>query len=169
MTWPAITPLVLSAWALVIGGWDLSRRRIPNVLSLGAWPVAALPLMMAGQTWLGTPWAEALWTTAAALAASMPAYAMGKLGAGDVKLMAAMALMTSPMVFAVSYAMAGLLALALLAVHAMRAQGSLLNHPRLTRVASRLLDHPQGPDAGVKMPFGTLLCAGLIVALHTKV
>lgn len=169
MAWPVLTPLALSAWALVIGAWDLSRRRIPNTLSLGAWPVAVLPLVLAGQTWLGTPWQPALWTTAAACAVSLPAYALGKLGAGDVKLMVAMALLTSPMVFAVSYAVAGLLAVALLALHAARLQGSLLPHPRLERLAVQLLNNPQSPEAGVKMPFGTLLCAGLIVALHTKV
>ncbi len=169
MVWPALTPLALSAWALVIGAWDMSRRRIPNALSLGAWPVAALPLVLAGQSWMGTPWVPTLWTAAAAFVAGVPAYALGKLGAGDVKLMVAMALLTSPMVFAVSYAMAGLLALALLALHAMRVQGRLLHHPRLDRLAARLLNNPQAPEAGVKMPFGTLLCAGLIVALHTKV
>lgn len=169
MAWPALTPLALGTWALLIAVWDLSRRRIPNSLSLGAWSVAALSLVLAGQTWMGTPWWPTLWTTAAAFAVGVPAYALGKLGAGDVKLMVAMALLTSPMVFAVSYAVAGLLALALLALHAMRVQGSLLHHPRLERLAARLLDNPQAPEAGVKMPFGTLLCTGLIVALHTKV
>lgn len=169
MAWPLFAPLALSAWALVIGAWDLSCRRIPNALSLGAWPVAALPLVLAGQTWVGTHWEPTLWTTAAAFVAGVPAYARGKLGAGDVKLMVAMALLTSPMVFAVTYAVAGSLALALLALHAMRTHGHLVTHPRVERLAARLLDNPQTPEAGVKMPFGTLLCAGLIVALHSKV
>lgn len=169
MAWPLSAPLALSAWALVIGAWDLSRRRIPNTLSLGAWPVAALPLVLAGQTWVGTQWEPTLWTTVAAFVAGVPAYAKGKLGAGDVKLMVAMALLTSPMVFAVSYAVAGSLSLALLALHTMRTHGRLITHPRVERLASRLLDNPRTPESGVKMPFGALLCAGLLVALHTKV
>lgn len=175
IAWPALTPLLLSAWALVIGAWDVSRRRIPNALSLGAWPVAALPLVLSGHTWWGAAWQPTLWTTAAALLAGLPAYALGKLGAGDVKLMVAMALLTSPMVFAVSYATAGLLALCLLGLHALRLQGTLDAHPMLQRLASRLLDARSAKSAStahaphVKMPFGALLCAGLIVAMFTKV
>lgn len=71
---------------LVASAWDIRTRRIPNLLTLGA-PVAAL----AAHVWMGGM--AGGWTTlggwALGLILFLPLFALGGMGAGDVKLLAA--------------------------------------------------------------------------------
>ncbi|AGA34148.1 prepilin peptidase; typeII/IV secretion [Thioalkalivibrio nitratireducens DSM 14787] len=82
------------AWAALCGWLDLHTRRLPNALTLGAAGVGALVLLLRGETLLhqASP-GSALLAFGLALVLTLPGYALGRLGAGDVKLLAAMALL----------------------------------------------------------------------------
>jgi prepilin peptidase CpaA len=67
--------------------WDLSTRRVPNALTFGAAGAAiAFALWQNGAAGMG--WSLAGWLTATAL--FFPFFALGGLGAGDVKLLGAL-------------------------------------------------------------------------------
>jgi prepilin peptidase CpaA len=87
MTWPpqtsTVAVIVIVAAASVC---DLRRGRIPNTLTLGSAAVALL-LQTAVGGWAGLAWALAGWVAGIALFA--PLYAVKGMGAGDVKLLAA--------------------------------------------------------------------------------
>src|SRR6185437_7746907 len=71
------------------------HRRIPNLLSLGAWVVGIGLLIFRQNSLLGAAPSSALYGAGFGLLVTYPAYLMRKLGAGDVKLMVAMGLLTS--------------------------------------------------------------------------
>ena len=100
----------LAGWALLAAAWDLRRRRLPNALTLGGVALGALWVALAGQGFGGA--APALcWTgLAAGLLALLPAYALGKMGAGDVKLFAAMGMLGGLWVLGPTLILASLLA-----------------------------------------------------------
>jgi prepilin peptidase CpaA len=80
---------ITALWALILAGSDLRRRRLPNVLTLGALAFGLLWMLWSGITWLGGPWWTGLMGLAAAFFALLPSYAVKKLAAGDVKFMMA--------------------------------------------------------------------------------
>lgn len=84
--------VVLIAWFLMCAVQDLQQRQIANTLTLGAALLALLYLLWTGETWLGASAADGGWGFAVALAFTVPGYVMGRLGAGDAKLMAALGL-----------------------------------------------------------------------------
>lgn len=105
-------PYWIAAWALFVAGFDLRRRRIPNFLSLGGALVALGWLATHGSSLLaGTPGEVAL-AFALALLLTVPAYAAGWLGAGDVKFLAAFALMSGWQSLLVVVVVAGLVSAA---------------------------------------------------------
>jgi prepilin peptidase CpaA len=73
--------------------WDIATRRIPNALTFGA-ALAALLVhgYMAG--WSGAGYAAAGW--AAGVALFFPVFALGGMGAGDVKLLGAVGAWLGP-------------------------------------------------------------------------
>lgn len=82
-----ISSLALAAWAVAIAVCDCRSRRVPNTL-VGAGLCAALvaSLMHAGPAHLGI--VQALAAAAVGLAALMPFFVLGVMGAGDVKVFA---------------------------------------------------------------------------------
>jgi prepilin peptidase CpaA len=75
---------VLVAWALAIVVWDGRCRRIPNMLLLLVLIPATLAVLVNGQGLLGAG-AGASFTGMALSALLLPGYALGQMGAGDVK------------------------------------------------------------------------------------
>jgi prepilin peptidase CpaA len=67
--------------------WDLRTRRVPNALTCGA-AAAALLYSVWQNGFPGLGWSAAGWFTAVAL--FFPFFALGGLGAGDVKLLGAL-------------------------------------------------------------------------------
>ena len=82
------------ALALAASAFDLRSRRIPNALTLGG----ALAGLIASAIVAGT---GGIWSSAAGWAVAMvmwlPLYALGGMGAGDVKLMAALGVWLGPL------------------------------------------------------------------------
>lgn len=87
-----IQGLVVFVWLVVCAQQDIRQRQIANRLTLGALLLALFYLLWSGSTWLGTSRAQGLWAFCLALLLTLPGYALGRLGAGDVKMLAALAL-----------------------------------------------------------------------------
>lgn len=85
---------VVFVWFAACSIQDLLQRHISNVLTFGAAALALLYLLWTGHTWLGASAAEGGWALLVALVLTLPGYALNKLGAGDVKLLMALALAT---------------------------------------------------------------------------
>ena len=79
--------------ALIAVFWDLRTRRIPNVLTFGA-ALAAFLVHGAVGGWSAAGLAVLGWVVGAAM--FMPIFALGGMGAGDVKLMAALGAWVGP-------------------------------------------------------------------------
>lgn len=87
-----IHSVVVLLWLGLCALQDMRQRQIANGLTLGAALLALIYLLWMGTTWLGAPAGEGGWAFAVALLLTLPGYALGRFGAGDVKLLAALAL-----------------------------------------------------------------------------
>ncbi|MBV4451424.1 MULTISPECIES: prepilin peptidase [Pseudomonas] len=87
--------VVILLWLGLCASQDIHQRQIANGLTLGAALLALIYLSWVGATWLGAPGSEGGWAFAVALLLTLPGYALGRFGAGDVKLLAALALASS--------------------------------------------------------------------------
>ncbi|WP_411390412.1 prepilin peptidase [Pseudomonas sp. MPB23] len=84
--------VVILLWLGLCAVQDMGQRQIANRLTLGAVLLALIYLLGTGSTWLGAPANEGGWAFALALLLTLPGYVLGRFGAGDVKLVAALAL-----------------------------------------------------------------------------
>jgi len=82
------TFLVLIAWAAWLAVYDWRRRRLPNWLLVVGVVVGLMHGMAAGAMPYGVRLSDSAGTAVLALVAFWPAYRMGWMGAGDVKLCA---------------------------------------------------------------------------------
>lgn len=88
-----IAQIILIAWAAVAAGIDARYRRLPNWLTLGGLVVGGLYALVAGTSLLGGNSANAMLAAAIGFLVLLPAYLAGWMGAGDVKLFAAMGIL----------------------------------------------------------------------------
>jgi prepilin peptidase CpaA len=174
MTWPpAAQQVAVAALAVIAAVSDLRTRRIPNALTFGA---AALALLMqfAWAGWAGLASALAGW--AIGLALFFPVYALGGMGAGDVKLLAAFGAWLGPW-GAIWTAFYGALAGGVLALgvslargytkSAFRNLGDLLQSWLLGGV--RPIDGMTlKSSAGPRLPYAVPLAAGVMVTLWMR-
>jgi prepilin peptidase CpaA len=139
------------AWSLAVLVTDLSVRRIPNILSLGAMAVALGVLAYSGHSLLGATWPSMLMGVVLALALTLPGYFAHWLGAGDIKLLVAIALLsgweTVLISFTVGALLGGLVVLVLMMVA--RYSGQSLSSRRW-------------------VPLGAALSLGLLLALWAR-
>lgn len=85
--------IIIVGVALVAVAWDVATRRIPNLLTFGAALVALIAhAYICG--WNGLGMAAAGW--AAGVALFFPVFALGGMGAGDVKLLGAVGAWLGP-------------------------------------------------------------------------
>jgi leader peptidase (prepilin peptidase)/N-methyltransferase len=129
--------LVLTAWPLA--KTDILERRLPNKYVLPAFPITWLGQIVAGV--LGAGFLNMLWALVAGaitFAISLVINRMGLLGMGDVKLMTVMSLALgwySPLfpiiALGLSFLIAGLVAIILLAARRIKLGGSMPLGPYL--------------------------------------
>jgi prepilin peptidase CpaA len=164
---------VAVAVALVASAFDVRTRRIPNVLTFGA-AAAALVASAATAGLSGVATSAAGWLLT--LAIWLPIYALGGMGAGDVKLMAAIGAWLGPTagLFAALYAgVAG----AVIAVGVAVAQRCvrqtydnvflLVTHWRVTGFsphAQLTLDSSTSP----KLPYAVPILAGTLLMIWLR-
>jgi prepilin peptidase CpaA len=86
--------LIALGVAVAAAGWDVATRRIPNALTFGA-ALAAFAAHAWTGGWPGAAQALAGW--AAGVALFFPVFALGGMGAGDVKLLGAVGAWLGPL------------------------------------------------------------------------
>lgn len=84
---------ILVAWAAAAAGFDARYHRLPNWLTLGGLAAGAVYALVRGTSLLGGDPVYALLSAAVGFLALFPAYLAGWMGAGDVKLYAAMGML----------------------------------------------------------------------------
>lgn len=173
MTWPPSTPHVaVVVIALAAALCDVKTRRIPNALTLGATGVAlAVHVLFSG--WSGLLLAGSGW--AAGFALFFPVFVLGGMGAGDVKLLAAIGAWLGPWgaLWTALYAAlaGGLMALVVSLARgytgtAFRNLGTLLRSwlfGGIRPIEGITLKSSTGP----RLPYALAIAAGAIVALWT--
>jgi prepilin peptidase CpaA len=104
--------IVLLMWLALCTEQDVRERQISNALTLGVATCALAWLFATGHTWIGADASDAGWALAIVMLLTLPGYMLGRFGAGDVKLMAALALATSPQYVLGTFIGAGITVLA---------------------------------------------------------
>lgn len=151
-----IQGLVVFVWLVLCAVQDVRQRQIANRLTLGAVLLALLYLLWSGSTWLGMSRSEGVWALVLALLLTLPGYALGRLGAGDVKLLAALALASNSTYLLWSLIGAGVANVAW-----------LVCGPRLLPLASQGVRARLGylvVDPSKKLPFAPFLLVGFTLA-----
>lgn len=151
-----IQGLVVVVWLVLCAMQDIRQRQIANRLTLGVGLLALLYLLWSGSTWLGTSRSEGLWALILALLLTLPGYALGRLGAADVKMLAALALASNSTYLLWSLIGAGAANVAW-----------LVYGPRLLPLASQGVRARLGylvVDPSKKLPFAPFLLVGFTLA-----
>ena len=86
--------LLLLVWLAICAEQDARQQQVSNWLTLGAVFLALSYMLITGHTWLGADASAGGWALLLTVMFTLPGYMLGKLGAGDVKLLAALALAT---------------------------------------------------------------------------
>jgi prepilin peptidase CpaA len=106
----AIERIILLAWATIAAVFDARDRRLPNWLTLGGFVVGAIYALVTGVSLLGGNTANAMFAAAIAFLLFFPMYLAGWMGAGDVKLFAAMGMLGGSKVLLPTLLIAGIVA-----------------------------------------------------------
>lgn len=137
------------AWALVAGIEDIRHRRIPNALTYGAMLAGVASWLISGSAPLGTGGISVLYGAGVGFLFTIPGYLVGKLGAGDVKLLLAVAFLGGFPAVLTSFVVGALAAGA-------GAVAWLTLGPRMGRPMA---------VGGRQLPFGAALALGYIAAV----
>ena len=143
---------ILLLWLLLCAAQDARQRRIANSLTLGAAAVALVYLAWSGSTWLGAEAGQGGWACLIALALTLPGFFMGRMGAGDVKLMTALGLATDGLFILGVFIGAGVASL----VWMLLAPRVWLHMSQGLRQRLRYL----APDKSKKLPFAPFVLIG---------
>lgn len=169
---------LLLAVVLLAAAWDVRRRRIPNWLTL---PAAALGLAWNGYRggWRGLLLAAA--GLALGFAVFLPFFALGGMGAGDVKLMTAVGAFVGPQDLVFIFIYTGLLggvAGLLLAAWRKRLRATLFSTAHLLAQLGALrfeearrsggVVSPSGPADRLRLPYGAVIAGGCVIFLLTR-
>jgi prepilin peptidase CpaA len=161
----SLSTLSLCAWACLAAWSDWRSRRLPNTLTLGAMGVGLICLLCFGKSWSGGALTSAWLAFGTAAVLTLPGYALGKLGAGDAKLLMAMGMLTDMRTLLTTFCIGAMLGVA------------MGLWPALLRLLMGILPLPptwqQMQPPGVTMrsqgkhiPFGAALAVGFVCALQ---
>lgn len=109
-----LTNLCLLGWFAVGAYQDIRWLRVSNWITLGGALIALIFLLLTGHTLTGSSAWAALAGLLLALLLSVPGYWLGKLGAADVKALAALGLASDPLTVLYTLALGSLICLALM-------------------------------------------------------
>jgi Flp pilus assembly protein protease CpaA len=147
-----IAEMIVAAWCLGVVFTDLRFRRIPNSLMVGAYLVAGLSLLITGHALMGPHWQSVILGVGVSLALTLPAYAARLLGAGDVKLILAIALIGGWYLTLFAFVIASILAITFVIANI---------------IFTQFGTHQVPPKRWI--PFGAALSAGLLSAIGVAV
>ncbi len=143
-----IAEMIVVAWCLSVVVADLYSRRIPNVLTLGVCLIAVGWLLVNGYSILNASPSSVALGVVISLLLTLPAYFTHLLGAGDVKLLLAIALVGGLHLTLSAFVIAAMLAIIFLVAH------SLL---------SGFSRYSEKPERWI--PFGAAFSAGLLCVI----
>ena len=166
---PAWFAVGLAAFVSLAVFFDVRERRIPNALTL---PALAAGLAVAWATAGGAALAAALLGAGLGLGALLPLYALGVLGAGDVKAAAALGAMVGAAALAEALLWAlgvgGVLGLGWIALRgelrALLARWGRIVWLSALRLRPAYVPPPAGSAATEGIPFAVALAIGLVLA-----
>ena len=144
------TEWLVFAWCLGVLVSDLTLRRIPNLFSIIAGVAALAALAFTGESPLGASWQSVLIGVMLSIALTLPGYFARWLGAGDVKLFIAIALLGGWEVSLISFVLGAML-------------GALV---ALVLIMTRHSGHQVSERRWI--PFGAALALGLMVTVWSK-
>lgn len=147
--------LILCAWLATCAIQDARQRQISNGLTIGVIVLALVYLLITGRTWLGAEAAEGGWALLISLVLTLPGYWLGKLGGGDLKLLAALALASDRSVLLGTFIGAGL---ALLVWFLIRQKNFTIKNHGLTST-----DIHTNINQSNKYPFAPFLFTGFVL------
>ncbi|WP_397454047.1 prepilin peptidase [Pseudomonas sp. NA-150] len=150
--------ILLLAWLVACAEQDARQRQISNWLTFGAFAVFLLFVLFKGQTWLGSTAAEGGWALLLALAFTLPGYALGRLGAGDVKLLAALALASDSLHLLGTFVGAGVASIAWLLIRQYA-------WPHMSQWLTQRY-RQLGPETSNKQPFAPFLLVGFVLVTN---
>ena len=148
---------VVLIWLTLCAAQDARQRHIANVLTLGVGGLAAGYLLVTGHTWLGAEAVQGGWAFLLALLLTLPGYWLKRFGAGDVKLMTALALATD-----------GIHLLGAFIGAALVSALWIVTVPKLwLHMSQRLREHLRylAPEMSKKLPFAPFVLMGTILTL----
>ncbi|MGE8477501.1 prepilin peptidase [Pseudomonas sp. EZ-C24] len=148
--------IVVLMWLALCTEQDVRERQISNTLTLGVAACALAWLFATGKSWIGADASEAGWALAIVMLLTLPGYMLGRFGAGDVKLMGALALATSHYYVLGTFIGAGVAVLLWLLTR--RRLWSLLN-PKVKKRLQTLAE-----QVGDKQPFAPYVLVGFLLA-----
>ena len=125
---------LLVLWAGYLAWMDFRQHRLPNGLTLGAAGLGIIYILVRGHSWLGAEPGSAFAAGVLAVLLLAPCLYWGWLGAGDIKMLAAIGFLGGVQILAVTFVIASFLALPF-------ALGSVLKKPAS---AMNKLALPQG-------------------------
>ncbi|ALZ11854.1 type 4b pilus Flp prepilin peptidase [Pseudomonas aeruginosa] len=105
--------LALALWASVCGYQDIKRLRVSNWLILGGFLISFVYLYVKESSLTGATVNMAMTALFIGVCLSLPGYLLGRLGAADVKYLAALGLASDPLTVLYSLAFGCLLCIAL--------------------------------------------------------
>lgn len=148
--------IVVLMWLALCTEQDVRERQISNTLTLGVAACALAWLFATGKSWIGADASEAGWALAIVMLLTLPGYMLGRFGAGDVKLMGALALATSHYYVLGTFIGAGVAVLLWLLTR--RRLWSRLN-PKVKKRLQTLAE-----QVGDKQPFAPYVLVGFLLA-----
>jgi len=149
--------LLLLLWFAVCADQDARCRRVSNVLTFGGAIIGLLYLLINGHSWLGAATPQPWWALLLTLVLTLPGYALGRLGAGDVKLLIALALASDQVLLLGTFIGAGMTSVVW-----------LLMRQKLWRLLARQVRarYPHlSPETSTKQPFVPFLFLGFVATL----
>lgn len=154
--------IILLTWGLICAIQDIRSKRISNLFTIGMFLVAVLYILITGQTLIGARIENTLFALVLAIALSLPGYIAGKMGAGDVKMLCALALATHS-----DYVLISVIGAALALVIWSTCQPLWSKLPQVVHKAFPFMD----PTTGSPLPYAPFLFLGMLCAtlIHSAV
>lgn len=157
----SVTLAAMMVWLAITTMTDLIERRIPNLLSIGAFVIAILVMLAEGKSAGGGSVSSALLAAGLAILLTLPAYIGGILGAGDVKLAVSMGFLSDVATLGEGFVIGSLLAGLWAGLWLVSQRSTLL----LPWLYGRWCN-PSIPAANRRhVPFGAALCIGFAITL----
>lgn len=135
-------------WSVAIASMDVAQRRVPNALTFGAMLLAVIAFFWTGLSPLGAGGASMLIGATLSLVLTLPGYLTHKLGAGDVKLLLAIALLGGTAAVLTSFVVGTLTIVVVAVCWVWLGPGFGFSYP-----------------GGKSLPFGAALALGFVVAV----